>query len=84
MREIISLHIGQFGLQIGNLCWELFCLEHFIQKDATMDSACVIDKFSLGSFFTKNEPTRCKSRCLFIDMDPSSITTVKNGHKEFC
>ena len=26
MREIISIHIGQAGVQIGNSCWELFCL----------------------------------------------------------
>ena len=25
-REIISIHIGQAGVQIGNSCWELFCL----------------------------------------------------------
>ena len=25
-REVISIHIGQAGVQIGNSCWELFCL----------------------------------------------------------
>ena len=25
--------MGQAGLQIGNSCWELFCLEHNIQAD---------------------------------------------------
>lgn len=30
MREIINLHLGQAGVQIGNACWELFCLEHQI------------------------------------------------------
>jgi hypothetical protein len=33
MREVISLHIGQAGIQVGNACWELFCLEHGIQPD---------------------------------------------------
>ena len=27
-RECISVHIGQAGAQIGNACWELYCLEH--------------------------------------------------------
>ena len=27
MREVISIHIGQAGVQVGNACWELFCLE---------------------------------------------------------
>ncbi len=30
MREALCLHIGQAGVQIGNACWELFCLEHGI------------------------------------------------------
>lgn len=34
-REVISLHIGQAGVQIGNACWELFCLEHGILPDGT-------------------------------------------------
>jgi len=35
MREIISVHIGQAGVQTGQQCWELFCLEHNIQPDGT-------------------------------------------------
>ena len=42
MKEIISIHIGQAGVQLGNIlffvrsksegssCWELYCLEHGI------------------------------------------------------
>ena len=32
-RECISIHVGQAGVQIGNACWELYCLEHGIQPD---------------------------------------------------
>jgi len=32
MREVLSIHIGQAGVQIGNACWELFCLEQRIQR----------------------------------------------------
>eukprot|EP00435_Cladocopium_sp_Y103_P065798 s91_g27.t2 len=47
MREAICIHIGQDswtffsrlgGVQIGNACWELFCLEHGIQPDGQMPS----------------------------------------------
>jgi len=38
MREIISIHVGQAGVQVGNACWELFCLEHGIQPDGQMPS----------------------------------------------
>ncbi|RCN45578.1 Tubulin/FtsZ family, GTPase domain protein, partial [Ancylostoma caninum] len=32
-REVVSIHIGQAGVQIGNSCWELFCLEHGVRPD---------------------------------------------------
>ena len=36
MREVVSIHVGQAGVQIGNSCWELYCLEHGIKPDGTM------------------------------------------------
>ena len=38
MRECITIHVGQAGVQTGNACWELFCLEHGIQPDGQMPS----------------------------------------------
>ena len=38
MREVISIHMGQGGVQCGNACWELYCLEHGIQPDGQMPS----------------------------------------------
>ena len=33
MRECISIHVGQAGCQIGNACWELYCLEHGLEPN---------------------------------------------------
>ena len=41
MREVISIHIGQAGVQCGNSCWELYCLEHGIQPECVL-RACVV------------------------------------------
>ncbi|PZR32916.1 MAG: hypothetical protein DI538_18845 [Azospira oryzae] len=35
-REVISLHVGQAGVQMGNACWELYCLEHGILPDGML------------------------------------------------
>ena len=35
-REVISVHMGKAGIQIGNACWELYCLEHDIHPDGQM------------------------------------------------
>ena len=53
MRECISIHIGQAGIQVGNACWELYCLEHGIQVFFFFFlSLCVCIKLYLcGSLF---------------------------------
>ncbi|KAK6058578.1 hypothetical protein COOONC_03851 [Cooperia oncophora] len=38
-RECISIHIGQAGAQIGNACWELYCLEHGIDQSGFLDES---------------------------------------------
>merc|ERR1711970_642461 len=38
MRECISVHVGQAGVQMGNAYWELYCLEHGIQPDGQLPS----------------------------------------------
>ena len=48
MREVISIHVGQAGVQMGNACWELYCLEHGIQPDGQVDNILI---FMLGVSF---------------------------------
>jgi tubulin alpha len=38
MRVCISVHDGQAGCQMGNACWELYCMEHGIQADGMIPS----------------------------------------------
>merc|ERR1712013_227746 len=52
MRECISVHIGQAGCQIGNSCWELYCLEHGIQPDGHMPSDKTFGDDSFQTFFS--------------------------------
>ncbi|KAL7826899.1 hypothetical protein AOLI_G00321080 [Acnodon oligacanthus] len=54
LRECISVHIGQAGVQMGNSCWELYCLEHGIQPDGMIGtgSTSLVDS-SFGTFFSE-------------------------------
>ncbi|KAK6923903.1 Tubulin/FtsZ, GTPase domain [Dillenia turbinata] len=44
MRECISIHIGQAGIQVGNACWELYCLEHGIQVTSLSSRSGCFDR----------------------------------------
>lgn len=81
MREVISIHVGQAGIQVGNACWELFCLEHGIQPDGQMPSDKTIgggdDAFN--TFFSETGAGKHVPRCVFLDLEPTVIDEVRTG-----
>ena len=72
-RECISIHVGQAGVQIGNACWELYCLEHGIQPDGQMPSDKTIgggdDSFT--TFFCETGAGKHVPRAIFVDLEPT-------------
>ncbi|CAK0806001.1 unnamed protein product [Prorocentrum cordatum] len=81
MREAICIHIGQAGVQIGNACWELFCLEHGIQPDGQMPSDKTIgggdDAFN--TFFSETGAGKHVPRCVMVDLEPTVVDEVRTG-----
>ena len=75
MREVVSLHIGQAGIQVGNQCWELFCAEHGIKPDGTTDS---IQGNDASVYFSENSRGKYVPRALMFDLEPSVIDAIKN------
>lgn len=76
MRECISLHIGQAGVQMGNACWELFCLEHGIQPDGSMPDNVTIESNNgapYETFFLDTGNNKYVPRAIMIDLEPSVI-----------
>ena len=80
MRECISIHVGQAGVQIGNACWELYCLEHGIQPDGQMPSDKTIGggDDSFNTFFSETGAGKHVPRAVFVDLEPTVIGK-KNG-----
>jgi tubulin alpha len=53
MRECISIHVGQAGCQIGNACWELYCLEHGLEPNGTKQAVDPNNQESREYYFFK-------------------------------
>merc|ERR1712100_859436 len=81
MREAISIHVGQGGCQIGNGCWELYCLEHGIQPDGLMPSDKTIGggDDSFNTFFSETGAGKHVPRTIFLDLEPTVIDEVRTG-----
>ena len=79
MREVISIHVGQAGIQIGNACWELYCREHDIQPDGFLDAGKTKLDESSSTFFSETGMGKYVPRTVFVDLEPSVVDEVRSG-----
>eukprot|EP00069_Balaena_mysticetus_P014159 bmy_22245T0 len=49
----ISIHAGQAGVQMGNDCWELYCLKPHIQPKGTVPSDTALGSSNNSNSFTE-------------------------------
>ncbi|XP_040572691.1 tubulin alpha chain [Lepeophtheirus salmonis] len=80
MREVISIHVGQAGVQMGNACWELYCLEHGIKPDGTIPSDSIYQEDdSFSTFFSETGSGIHVPRAVFVDLEPTVIDEIRVG-----
>uniref|UniRef100_A0A8B9C909 Tubulin/FtsZ GTPase domain-containing protein n=1 Tax=Anser brachyrhynchus TaxID=132585 RepID=A0A8B9C909_9AVES len=80
----ISIHVGQAGVQIGNACWELFCLEHGIQPDGTFrdqNSQLNYDD-SFTTFFNETVTGKHVPRAVMVDLEPTVVEQLITGKED--
>jgi len=79
MREVISIHVGQAGVQWGNACWELYCLEHGIDLSGQMPSDDNdLNDDSFNTFFYENGNKHIP-RAVMVDLEPTVIDEIRTG-----
>ncbi|KAL7671091.1 hypothetical protein ACOME3_006003 [Neoechinorhynchus agilis] len=83
-RECLSIHVGQAGVQMGNACWELYCIEHNIGKDGIkLESTDDSEKETSSGCHTFFAETSSKEkfvpRCVHVDLEPSVIDEIRAG-----
>ncbi|XP_046546879.1 tubulin alpha-8 chain-like isoform X2 [Haliotis rubra] len=82
MRECISIHVGQAGVQIGNACWELYCLEHSIHPNGQMEHQKMVmanGDESFNTFFSETSAGKHVPRAVYVDLEPSVVDEVRMG-----
>lgn len=62
-------------MQIGNACWELYCLEHGIQPDGQMPSDKTLGggDDSFNTFFSETGAGKHVPRAVFVDLEPTVV-----------
>lgn len=84
MRECLSIHVGQAGVQMGNACWELYCLEHGIQPDGQMakneEGKVEVQDSSYNTFFNETGSGKHVPRAVFVDLEPTVVDEIRTGN----
>jgi tubulin alpha len=74
-REVVSLHVGQAGVQIGCAAWELYNVEHGISPDGFQTAGnlpCNANDY-FGTFYMETTAGRYVPRAVLVDLEPSVI-----------
>lgn len=76
--EVITIHIGQAGCQVGHRAWELFCHEHAVSPDGRRDekSKFYNNDETYESFFSETSSGQNVPRSIFVDTDPSTKNSI--------
>ncbi|KAI9894247.1 MAG: hypothetical protein M1814_004101 [Vezdaea aestivalis] len=79
--EILHLHIGQAGTQLGNSAWELYLLEHGLKADGRVnpDAGEGSDTGAYETIFSESQNGKYVPRSIFVDLDPSPIDEIRTG-----
>ncbi|KAI5180231.1 tubulin alpha [Nematocida sp. AWRm80] len=79
MRETLSIHVGQGGIQMGNACWELYSIEHGITPTGEIDREANKPIETASSFFAETSTGNMVPRALMVDLEPGVIDSIKSG-----
>ncbi|VDK29577.1 unnamed protein product [Dibothriocephalus latus] len=77
VREVVCIHIGQAGVQIGNACWELFGLEHGIRPDGLYYDGYQPDDNSFLTFYNETGHGKFVPRSIIVDLEPTVIESAR-------
>jgi len=87
VREVLTINVGQCGIQMGSTIWEQYCAEHGIEKDGSNPSTH--DDGTFQCFFEETGAGQFVPRNLMVDLEPNVVDDVKNSkfsaiyHPEF-
>jgi len=86
-REVLTVNVGQAGIQLGNAVWTQYCAEHGIKCDGTLKDE-ENDKY-FTTFYEETGTGQYVPRNITVDLEPTVVDDVRTGayaqmfHPEF-
>jgi len=85
VREIVSVGVGQGGIQLGSVVWNQYLAEHKIDNNGMCSVKKGKDEEPYETFFAESQTGQLVPRNLFVDLEASVCDEIKKGptHKLF-
>ena len=81
VREVLTISIGQAGVQLGDAVWRQYCCEHGVTKEGKNPDTA--DDGSFRCFFEETNGGLFVPRNLSVDLEPNVIDDIRNGYVMF-
>jgi len=78
-REVISVSVGQCGIQLGNAVWNQYATEHSIGNDGKLTAEASDMYFK--TFFEETSAGQFVPRNIYVDLEPSVVDDVRTGDR---
>ncbi|XP_050526279.1 tubulin alpha-4 chain-like [Daktulosphaira vitifoliae] len=76
-RQVITIHVGQAGVQMGNAVWELYNVEHGIGEDGHVKlTSCDTEN---STFYKETNNGKFMPRTVMVDLEPTVIDQIRTG-----
>merc|ERR1712137_1147304 len=77
VREVLTVNVGQAGIQLGQVVWYQYLAEHGISYDGKKDKS---EDKSFMVFFDETGSGQFVPRNISVDLEPNTIDDVKNSN----
>jgi tubulin alpha len=89
-REVLTVNVGQAGIQLGNAVWEQYTMEHNIDPTGKLAAKKTEEKNKyFTTFFEETGTGQFVPRNITVDLEPTVVDDVRTGefaqmfHPEF-
>ena len=80
-KELLSIHVGQAGVQMGHAYWELIAQEHCIQRDGhAIPDGDLYDLQTSNLLFQATSKGLYVPRSVMVDLEPTVIDEIRTGY----
>ena len=78
VREVLTVSVGQAGIQLGAAVWDQYCAEHGVLPNGKNPDTS--DDGSFRCFFEETNSGMFVPRNLSVDLEPNVIDDVRSGY----